>query len=108
MAFVEKRRAPRTTVNVEARLSIPGQGACHGVILNLSFAGNLFLPGRPVEIPPGGGAHMLFALPSSRSWLEPLVQVRRATDLRLANGQLAQAIGFEFLGLSMEEEWAIG
>lgn len=108
MGFVEHRRAPRTTVDVEARLSIPGQGACQGIIVNLSFTGNLFLPERPLEIPPGGGAHMLFTMPSSRAWLEPLVQVRRAADLTLPSGQVAQAIGFEFLGLSMEEERAIG
>lgn len=108
MSWTEQRRAPRTTVDVEARLSIPGQGACQGVILNLSFAGNLFLPERSLDIPAGGGAHMRFAMPSSRSWLEPLVQVRRAADFILPSGQPAQAIGFEFLGLSHEEERAIG
>ena len=77
-------------------------------MVNLSFTGNLFLPERALEIPPGGGAHMLFTMPSSRAWLEPLVQVRRAADFTLPNGQVAQAIGFEFLGLSAEEERAIG
>ena len=51
---------------------------------------------------------MRFAMPGSRSWLEPLIQVRRATDLARPDGKLAQAIGFEFLGLSEQEERAIG
>ena len=78
------------------------------MILNLSFTGNLFLPEHPLDVPIGGGGHMRFAMPGSRSWLEPLIQMRRVAALARSTGELAQAIGFEFLGLSSEEERAIG
>jgi hypothetical protein len=73
----------------------------------LSFLGSLFVPEHSVQIAPDGRGHLRFALPTAISWIEPHIQVRRITSYSRPNGQQAQAVGFEFSGLTHEQERAI-
>jgi hypothetical protein len=107
MSWEEHRRAPRTVVDVEARLHLAGQAPCQGVIQDLSFLGSLFVPEHPLPVQPDGQGQLRFALPTAVSWLEPHIEVRRITTYTRPNGQQAQAIAFEFSGLSQEQERAI-
>ena len=106
MSWEEQRRAPRTSVDVEAALRL-GHTSCQGVIVDLSTVGSLFRPEQPLEVRLGVTGHMRFALPTSLSWLEPRIEVKRSTAYTRPNGEEAQAIGFEFSGLRDEEQRAI-
>jgi len=103
----EHRRAPRAIVDVEARLEIPGQAPVQGVIQDLSFLGSLFVPEKPVKIEPGSRGRMRFPMPTTVSWIEPEVEAKRTTTFNRIGGEQAQAVGFEFSGLTPEQERAI-
>lgn len=107
MTGEEHRRAPRATVDVEARLHLDGHAAAQGIIQDLSFLGSLFVPEHPVDVAPNGQGQLRFALPTAVSWLEPHIEVRRITSYSRPSGQAAQAIAFEFSGLTHEQERAI-
>lgn len=107
MSGEEHRRAPRTVVDVEARLHLTGHRPCDGIIKDLSFLGSLFVPENPVHVEPDGQGQLRFALPTALSWLEPHIAVRRITAYTRPGGQQSQAIAFEFSGLTHEQERAI-
>lgn len=94
-------------VDVEARLHLNGHGSCQGIIQDLSFLGSLFVPEHPIQVEPNGQGQLRFALPTAVSWLEPHIEVRRITSYTRPGGQDAQAIAFEFSGLTHEQERAI-
>jgi hypothetical protein len=105
----EQRRAPRTQVDVEARMRLKDQSTVRGIIVNLSFMGSLFLSlaERPMKVKNGTMGVMRFAMPTSLQWLEPRIIVKRATMVPLGEGNSAQAFGFEFAGVTEEEQRAI-
>jgi len=82
---------------------------CRGIILNLSFMGSLFLSlaEKPFKVKNGTMGVMRFAMPTSLQWLEPRIVVKRATTIPRPNGETAQAFGFEFAGMTDEEQRAI-
>ncbi|MHB8618744.1 MAG: PilZ domain-containing protein [Chloroflexota bacterium] len=121
-AWAERRRAPRTSVDIEAELRLDRQPACPGVIRDLSFAGGLFLLARPVDVAAGDGGRLRFALPTFTVALEPRITVTsvRVVDPSLnaaqntaqssgrANVPRRQALGLAFAGLDGMQERAIG
>lgn len=102
----EQRRAPRTLVDVEARLLLAGQTIL-GFIQDLSPLGSQFVPDKPIRADAGDSGEMRFALPQAERWLEPRVEARRTTMFTRAAGDQAQSIGFQFAGLRPEDEGAI-
>jgi hypothetical protein len=102
----EQRRAPRTLVDVEARLMLGGQ-TIQGFIQDLSPLGSLFVPERALQIDAGDSGSMRFAMPPAENWIEPRVEARRTTMFRRAGGEQAQSIGFQFSGLRPDQEDAV-
>lgn len=87
-------------------MQMDGQ-VCRGVIQDLSFMGSLFAPERPLFVKPGARGRMRFSVPTSSAWIEPNIELRRITTIPRATGESAQAIGFQFNGLSAVHERAI-
>ena len=102
----EQRRAPRTLVDVEARLQMNGQTVL-GFIQDLSPLGALFVPEKPIRADTNNTGHMRFHIPPATRWLEPNVEARRTTTFTRANGEQAKSIGLQFSGLRHPEEEAI-
>ena len=102
----ENRRASRAIVDVDAELKLPS-GTFQGTIHDLSFLGSLFLTDELEAVPMGTSGRVRFVLPTSASWFEPAIEVRRSTTFPRPRGLSAQAIGFQFSGLEPNEERAI-
>ncbi|MBV9120845.1 MAG: PilZ domain-containing protein [Chloroflexi bacterium] len=105
-SWEEQRRAPRTSVDVEAELRLGGQ-VYHGVIQDLSFCGSLFIPEQRLQVAQGERGRFRFALPTALSWIEPHIEVRRVTNFPMVGRRDGQAVAFEFSGLTLEHERAI-
>jgi hypothetical protein len=103
----ERRRSPRTAVDVEAQMRLRGFASTQGVILDLSPVGNLFLPEQPLDVKPRTVGYMRFAMPTALMWLEPRIVVRRIAKVLSPEGEERQAIAFEFRDLKPVEEQAI-
>ncbi len=107
MNWLEHRRAPRAPVDIEARLHLGHKPIRRGLILNVSAVGCLFLPQLPIDAQIGARGQLRFAVPTLLSWLQPRVEIRRATLFNRSDGQPAQGLGLEFSGLTYAEQKAI-
>jgi CRP-like cAMP-binding protein len=101
------RRAPRTKVDLDGWLVPDGHDGCKGKVLNLSIGGCLVLVERRFDVQPGATGRMRFGLPEYSRWLEPRVEVKRASVLTQPDGPETTALALQFFGLTPQDEQAI-